>query len=558
VSWAVTSQSYFFSDDFLIAKFIEDNSLNAEALTRSWFGHFMPGYILADGIFLQLFSLSWVAAGVVIAAIHTLTFVAFVRVLDATVGRVYLVIGFGLVFSFAVGVFVTRLWWAASLNNMLALALCLAALALLTRFIREGHRRHLVTGLFAFAAALSVSEKTLLFSAYILFWMLLVVLRGAKVRERLVILQRAWPAWLGLAVLCVIDIAIFTSGPYLESSGTAPSLYDSVVFIAWGVAGGVIPSFFGMDLQTMQPWWQLVGIVLSCLALASAVVLSIRRIPSLGGVWLFVAAAVISSVGVLSRRADLIGLDGSRILRYHLEATALFWLAAAVIAFVLLTETTLRNTRQSRLEQRVLAITVLTGVAGSLVLWTPAVQANVQGHPGVQTRNWVEELARNEPDTGFPPFLNTTVPEFVVISGLAPYDQASAVLPFIKPGLATTDQLDGAWTVNDAGNAGPAVFIPASDASPVGTCDLGSGIQAHDVAGQAGQFLVVDFRDAEPGEIYLDVGYLTSRSIETSAGQLVVELVKDLPARRLHFSSNGNDLCVDSVQVGDIAPAPAQ
>jgi hypothetical protein len=558
VSWALTTQSYFFADDFLVAKYLTDNPLDIETLTRTWFGHLMPGYILADGLFLQSFGLSWPIAGIVISLVNAGAFVALVRTLDAVVGRVRLNIVFGFAFSFAIGVFVTRLWWAASLNNMLALALSLAAIGSLTRWLTRRRWQYLVGTLVAFAAALAVSEKTLLFSVYAVLWCVFVVWRGTRIRERVWLFLRAWPAWVGIAALCSIDLYIFFSGPYLEDSGVAPTFADSAGFVGWGIVAGLIPSFFGMDLQTMHPDWGLIGIIASGVALAVIVVVSVVRRPSLGGAWIFVATAAVLSTSVLSRRVELIGFDGGRVLRYHLETTALFWLVMGVIAYTLLEPKSAGVVVDPPSKTRVR--TVLGGVVvvcvASTALWVPSVMANFRGHPGIQTRNWVEQVERTYPTDRLPPFLNVTVPEFVVFSGLRPFDRSDAVLPFIFPGATMTDQLEGAWTIQEDGNAGPAVFVPNSDPVVVNACDSGAGIDAHDAAGSAGKFLLIDFVGAEPGQIYLDVGHFTSRTVSTSSGQLVVELTDELPSGKLHFDSEGRSFCIKSVQVGDIVAAP--
>jgi hypothetical protein len=556
-SWAVASQSYFFADDFLIGKYLIDNPLDAQALMRTWFGHLMPGYILADGLFVRLFGLSWPLASVIISLVNVGAFVALVRALDAVIGRIRLNPLIGLAFSLAVGVLATRLWWAASLNNMLALALSLAALGSLTRWVTLRRWPHLVGTLTMFAAALAVSEKTLLFSVYAAAWCVFVVWRGLGVTERAKLFLRAWPAWIGIAALCSIDLYIFASGSYIEDSGAAPGFTDSVVFVLWGIVGGLIPSFFGMDLVALDPGWAPAGIIISALLLGGVIVFSVVRQRALAGVWIFVALAAILSTSVLSRRSELIGFDGGRVLRYHLETTALFWLATGVVVYTLLTaRQPVRAAAAPDLPRRLVVIGLMVACIASAAVWVPSVISNLRGHPGIQARNWVEQIGKTYPSDQRPPFLDVTVPEFVVFSGLAPYDRADAVLPFAFPGSTTTDQLEGSWTVDDDGNAGPAVFLPDAHPVVVNRCDTGMGIDVHETAGARGEFLVIDFDQAEPGSVYLDVGELTSREVTTTSGRLVVELSAALPRGKLHFDSEGRAFCIRSVSVGDIVPAP--
>ncbi|WP_066041357.1 hypothetical protein [Herbiconiux solani] len=623
-TWAFTTLSYFFADDYLLADVLIKNPLNVEILTRSWFGHLLPGYIAVDGVFMKLLGLNWAAAGAVIALVHTGVYVALVRCLDAAVGRVRMNLLFGLAFTLSTGVFVTRLWWAATLNNMLALAFCLAMMGSLTRWVTRKRWWYLAGTLIAFALALSMSEKSLLFAAFAVLWVLLVVWRDEKIARRLLLLVKAWPVWLGMAVLGGIVVWVFVHGAYVDESGEAASLSTSALFVGWGIVGGFVPSLFGLDLWQTRPAWEFAAIVASNAVLLAAIVVSIVRRRSVGGVWIFIALAALATTGVLSRRADLLGIDGSRILRYDLEETALFWMAAGVIAFSVLAgrvrrvsvpavvggagvsvagstsasepalvgatatsgaaSTVVPAARHARaggpvapasvLESdpesvsedvappsraRVVGgwialVTVAVVTAASIAVWIPTTLQIVKLNNGVDTRIWVDRLDETFPTGEVPPFLDTTVPTYVAITGMAPFNTTGIILPLIHPGTPTTDELGGAWIVGADGTAGPAVVQPLGPEITVGQCTADSGISIPGLAGAAGDYVVLDFSKTTPNEVSIQVGHLVQRTITSTSGQLVVQLAQPLEAGTFAITNNGKPICVDSAQVVSIAP----
>jgi hypothetical protein len=561
VSWLMASQSFFFADDFVLAEWFQVHSLGRDTLFRSWFGHLMPGYILTDGLFIRAFGMSWILASIVIALVHTGAFVAVVRCIDATVGRARLNLLFGLGFTLSVGIFATRLWWAASLNNMMALALGLAMLGSLTRWVTRRRPLFLVGALVAFALAVSFSEKSLLFAVYGVLWCVLVVWRERPWRERLWSLLRAWPIWLGIALLGLVDAIVFVVGSYIAESGSPPGVANAILFTVWSIVGGFIPSIFGLDLYTLDPSWNALAVIGSCAVIVVIAVVTLLRRRSVAGVWIFIGVVVLVNTLVLTARTGLLGLRGATILRYHLEATALFWLALGVIAFTVLTSPQGAHTRARiarswpRGIRRLISVSLVVLVVVSIGLWTTSVGANVTASNGPRARAWADNAIASLPDDVH--VLRTPVAQDLVLSQMYPDNMTDVVLPLLVPGVTVSDELGGAWFMDLDGTARRAAFLPATPAVFVDECTTGGGIFVDDVAAAPGTYLHVLYHDAEPGRVTFGFsGGSIASVVPAGSGELVVYLPHAIDPGSLTIASDGQKFCVYSVNTGEIVAAP--
>lgn len=567
-------QSYFFADDLFFPAYFRENTPGLWILGRSWFGHLMPAYPASIVGFLAVFGLSWPAAAAIIGLIHTGAFVAVVRILDAVVGVRRLALLCGLAFTLSLGPVALRLWWAASLNNTLALALGLAALGCCTRFVTGRRWRSLAAGLLLYALALACSEKSLLFSMHILLWCVLVVWRGAPLLERGRRLLRAWPMWAGIAVLSAVDLILFLRGPYLLESGAAPSTSTTFEFMVKSVFGGLVPSFFGLDLLADSPPLLSAPVLVPAVLMAVFVVVSIVVVRSNAGVWLFALVAVTANTFALSRRADVVGVEAGRELRYHLENTALVWLAIGVVVFSLLQHLRERRAgagavpepehrRDARRAERrapVLRVAAIVAacllVSASTVAWTGSAVRIVESNHGRDARAWVETLDRTLPEDP-PPLLDSPLPEHVGLPALWPWNMASAVLPVLGHDVTFTDTLDGAWIVGEDGTAGPATTRSVSVVSPRERCSADASDLAYPAARvAAGRSLLIHYTSEKAGTLAVYAGSRwTLLERPAGSGTLVVYLPAGTGGGELLISPQGVPLCVDGLGAADVVPA---
>lgn len=555
----LAGRAWFFTDDVLIADYFTHEPIDLANLTRSWFGHLMPGYILAAATFLRVFGLNWSVAMVVIAVIHTGAFVALVRCLDATNGRQRLNIVAGLLFTCSVAVLATRLWWAASLNNMVALAFCLSTMGATARWVTTHRSRYLWSALLSYALAVVFSEKSLLFSVWTVLWCVLVIWRELPWRERFTALLRRWPLWLGILVISAVDVGVFVSGAYVQESGETATLGASLLFIGWGLVGGFIPSLFGPDLWLVDPWWGPVAIVGCSLVLLAAVVLTLLRRRRLAGVWVFVALAVLVNQTVLSRRAELLGLDGGRILRYHVENTALFWLGAAVVAYV-----TLSRPATGRDDDRVAARPVARrrwatgGVVVSVVsllslaMWAQSTYITVTTSVGYQARGWIDEVTATWPTEPEPAFNRLPLPCCIGLPGMYSYNMNDVVLPLIHPEVRFSDQLEGSFALTTEGAAGPAVFLPAASAT-VGSClDPGAALTVPALAADPYQVVRIAYRATTGGLLTTSTGHRGQLEYAAGTTSVIDFLPTGFAAGTFTLTAASAEVCIDTVEVGSV------
>lgn len=560
VTLAVASGSYFDRDDLFFAQYFGVNPVTPEVLVRSWFGHLMPGYIASVIAFLEVFGLSWPAALAGTALIHAGAFVAFTRCLDAVLGPARLNILAGLAFSLSLGPLSVRLWWAATLNNMLALALGLAVLGCATRWMTTRRSRHLIAALLIYAIALAMSEKNLLFSLHIAMWCALVVWRGRPIRDRLREVLRTWPLWVGLAVLSLVDVVAFLTGQYVDESGSSPSVPFSIDFIVHSVFGGLVPSLFGVEMVNETTSLLDLRVVITVLLFAAFVAWTVVRVRSNGGVWIFAAIAVLANAAVLSRRGEMITVAGGRQLRYLLESSALLWLAIGVVLLVTLRAGRRdahngRSARTGRVGASAVASVLVLVLALSTWSWAITLVRTVQASGGYAARAWVASLEDTLPAPA-PPIIDSPLPPSFGMPAMHPYNSVSLLLPSLGwESVQTTPVLDGAWVVGPDGVAGPAVVEGADVQFSGRRCtEDGTDIPMPEVHTTGDSYLIVDLVSGSGDSMAFvyDGGWTTiDRPIQS--GTLAVYLPYTLDGD-LSISPQGGTMCIASVAVGDVLP----
>ncbi|AXH35349.1 hypothetical protein DVJ78_07970 [Humibacter sp. BT305] len=561
---AFALQSYFFADDLFFPAYFRENPPGPSALTRSWFGHLMPAYAASIIAFLDVFGMSWPAAAVIIGVIHAGAFMALVRIIDATVGVRRIALLAGIAFTLSLGPIALRLWWAASLNNTVALAVALAAMGCLVRFVVHRRWTSFAAGVVLYGLALLSSEKSLLFSVHLFLWCFLVVWRGTPFTSRVRNVLRTWPVWVAVIVVSCIELALLLRGPYLNESGPAPSNGITVQFMVHAIFGGLVPSFFGFDLNGGPLDLLAPAVLVSTVLFGTFVVWSIVRVRSNAGVWLFALVGVLANTFAVSRRVEFIGVGAGRELRYHLEDSALLWMAIAVVLASILVQAVRRRAgaaTQSRSAIRaVVPAVTLTVVAAVLVVstvaWSMSMTRIVVGNVGLSARAWLTSVQQTLPADA-PPLIDSPVPEPVALASLWPYNMNSSVLPIFGWEPRFTNSLDGSWIVGTDGVAGPASFVLGEPQSRDRICTDGSSdvlfAEAH---ADEGQYLAVTYSDATSGKLGVFAGgRWTVVDAPAGSGAVVLYLPHGIQPGELLVSPQNGPACVDDVSVGYVVPA---
>ena len=572
----IASRSYFFSDDLLYGNLLGSEPLNLHLLTRSWFGHLVPGFIAADWTFVRVVGLDWGVAAVIMIAVTLGATVAMIRLLEAISGRVWRTLAVSALFAFSLMLTTQVMWWGAVMTNVVPLAASIATIGSFARWVRTHRARHLVSMTACFVLAVSFYEKSILTAAYVGLLSLLVLDAGLPWRERVRTTLRRWPAWMLLGGIALVDVGWYLTHDYIIEAGTPPTVRDLGAFLFYSFTEGFAPSFLGVH----QPLVSILDNRLLTLVLANALLLGVAAVTSLRSrvafqAWVFFALCYLVNQGVLGRgRVAIIGPHMGTLLRYQLENTVLFCIALVVAAPYL------RGLWPRRwvLRGRGRAVTSWAVVALLAALlapyWVISLRNEIRAFPGVGARDWVgtftDSLAdqrRKNPELAF---VDGVVPNWLVNGGMTPFNRYERVLPQLSSDVRLTQTEERGLAVTDTGVVHPVVFAPEADLAAAGTC-LTPGTETSGVtlglpgtlpealwfvdveytAPAGSRLRVLPHNAAEGPE--LRTAYAEYET-EAGSGRLVVA-PGTVPVREVFLEVIGPaEICLQSVEIGTMQP----
>ena len=478
----VASQSYFFAEDFLSLQLFQQEGLGREQLTRSIFGHLIPGWILLQQTFSGLFGANWTAATVVIMLFHVLGAIALTRLLVAMQGRRWWHPLFTILFGCSLVMLNTAPWWAATTTIQVACAACISSWGCAVRYWRTGRVRHLLSLALMFGVALSLWEKSMVTCAYLGLFVLLVGLDDGALRQRLTTALRLWPVWLVMAVECLAVLAVYLRGNFINEAGETPGLRPVLEFLGLSLLHGFSPATSGMGYPSPGLFGSSSAAAwASNLVLLALVVWTGKRSARARRAWLwFLAVYVIGQSFVALGRVSVMGPEiAASILRYQLDATYLFLISAAVVI------TTLSGSRQSRSAQRtkikpavVIATLVVLGIV-VLPTWAAALRNVVETSPGAAARGYAKNFQETYPKAAAETdgLLDQPVPGSLVQPDLYPWSLGSKVWPMLMEGVQFTRDPTRASVVDESGRVGPAVLTDLHPPQQGGCAQVGQVAQ---------------------------------------------------------------------------------
>ena len=258
-----------------------------------------------------------------------------------------------------------------------------------------------------------------------------------------------------LAAISVLDLAVFLTGPYLGRFGDPAGATETVEYLARSLPEGVFPSLVG----AIHP-----GTVTS--VLATALVLSVVAWTSVRSgvarrawVW-FLVSALLSQLLVARGRLQLLGVETTvRELRFQVDSAYLFLIALCVALPAAVH--TLGPAARARF-----AIVVAVVPLALLPLWLQSLQTIADTSTGPDSRHYLAQLRSADLPDGAA-FLDVPLPEWLVPSAMHPWNLASTVYPLVRPGVALTNDPDGALWIRPDGSIGPVhlrdLTVPTSD-----------------------------------------------------------------------------------------------
>jgi len=305
------SRGYFWQDDFVYLSQARTEGFSADFILQDYNDHLQPGQFTLVWLVLQLFGYSYAAAATTMVVLQLAASLALLWVLRRLFGNSSL-----LLIPFAAYLFTPLglapgTWWAASLQALPLQIFLLIAIGAASVAIDRGSWRWTVTSWIAFAAGLMFWEKALLILPAVVGVVVLVMLRGQKVRARWSRLRAAWGLWAGYVAIAVGYVGWYAATISFDSDqGTAEAdvgqVLHKVLLQTWlpGLFGG---PWSGTGAEnTIAPTPEPAVVVL-CVALAAAVVLGsflLRGLGALEGWVLLVGYLAVDIALVVVGRTD--------------------------------------------------------------------------------------------------------------------------------------------------------------------------------------------------------------------------------------------------------------
>ncbi|MFC3962786.1 hypothetical protein [Nocardia jiangsuensis] len=345
----VVGRGYFYWDDLiLIGRSGTYPLLSAEFLGYDHDGHLMPGAFAAAHVLTDVAPLRWGPAAVSLVAGQVVAALAVLRVLWLLLPRRAL-LGPLVFYLFTPLTLPAFAWWAAGLNALPMQAALAWVAGDAVRLVRTGERRYAVSGVAVTVLGLLFFEKAVLVPFVALVTVVLVLRSeggGGRGGRPIARAEGAWRAalrrgallWQGSAVVLAVWAAAYA---VLVRDRFAVPRADMVVELAnHGVSWGVLPTLLGgpwrWERWNPSPPWAdppLALVVLAWVAVAAALVWSLRTRYRTGRVWAAAAGYVAASTAamIVTRSGDETAYELARTLRYHTDSAVVIAIAAALV-----------------------------------------------------------------------------------------------------------------------------------------------------------------------------------------------------------------------------------
>ena len=422
----LVSRGYFWQDDFVYLSQARTDGFSADFILHDYNDHLQPAQFAIVWLVLELFGFSYAAAATTMVVLQVAASLALLWVLRRLFGNsVLLLLPFAAYLFTPLGL-APGTWWAAALQALPLQIFMLIAIGAASAAIDRGSWRWTLTSCLAFAAGLMFWEKALLILPAVVGVVVLVMLRGLKVRQRWSRLRAAWRLWAGYLVIAAAYLGWYAATITFNSDqGTAEAdvgqVLHKVLLQTWlpGLFGG--PWSGAGAENTIAPTPEPAVVVL-CAALAAAVVLGSFVLRGLGALeaWALLAGYLAVDIAlVVVGRTDYASFL-ARDPRYIIDA-----LPIAVIA-------------------------VCAAYAPR-----PASAADVASEPESRTR-WIDRLTER-----IDPAILSSVVLVIVVSGLYTMTQTSGDLRHTYARDYTNNALAAA-------RADPSLVLADSSAPPTG------------------------------------------------------------------------------------------
>jgi hypothetical protein len=326
---ARTHGSSMFLDDYLNFEiFREAGSYKLRYLLRDVFGQVAPGFRLIQGIFFEVFGVSYAAALAVMTFLSLASTVLIYGITRRLKCAPWAIWSGLIVFVFLMQFTAVQIWWSAAVHTLFSLtAILCAALCIVGRDGNGPSRRGQLLTLFWFAIALLFTAKAV-FSIVFLTALLMYAYRARASGELVRLSIRNSIPFIVLVALYFW--AIMRLSPAPAGSDRSHDIQAILNFAWFSIGDSTLAAMFGLGLHGI-PMPETLAIALSCAAVLLIALLGVWKDPRSSIVWLGVVGYVlISSIVIALERAATFA-DGAYKMRYGVES-ATFIIIASIVA----------------------------------------------------------------------------------------------------------------------------------------------------------------------------------------------------------------------------------
>ncbi len=345
--WALGG-SWFYFDDLAFTSRALDQHLDASYLFESYGGHLMPAGFALVWVLAKAAVYEWWVWAAVLLLMQAVASLGLLRLLRSLFGDRPAVLVLLAAYLFTALTLPAGIWFAAGINQLPMQIALVFGLHAHVQYLRTRSWRSLVATLVWTSAGLLFYEKTaLLFGVYAL--VALAWFGHGNTPDRLKGLWRTYRTGiLAQAALAAAYVAVYAVVGLNFSPGGAQT--QPLTPVAWNlVFVALIPAVVGGPLH-----WQPIAVgsfadpsqlvqLLSWLAVGGLVLYASRTRTLSKRAWSLIGWAALANVLLIaSARANIVGPDIARELRYQTESAALFVISAG-LAFLPLVGAPVQN-----------------------------------------------------------------------------------------------------------------------------------------------------------------------------------------------------------------------
>lgn len=448
--WQFTKNSYFFQDDFIFLKEAKTSRLTLRYLAKPVFQHFSPAYRFINFLAVRLFGMDYTKYYISELLIWAVSVACFAWAISIIIRK-------DLTWAIVVAVFAQSLslihftiWWTATVNIEVSLALSVLVMGCYFRFRFSGNKSWATLSIIIYFLALFTHEQVWLILGYIGLFDLLLFHAKLTFFQKLKKCSLYWLPFIGLTAAAAINY--FTR--YYGVVKPSPTAWQMLQYFVIQLTQSFIPAVTGVRYWSQttsngilfkpSEFLFVMSYLLGITIVLALITYSLWGNRKLARPWIvFIIAYVTSSIMVGIDRVGLFGVNFGLVTDYIADMT---WLFLFCFTFALRMKETDRATKTVTNKSRSrlwLLILLVIGFEASLC-YSASIQnshdfeMNLARTSKIYVNNF-RNSAKNIKRNNFA-ILSTAVPDSVVGSSFSPYNQLGSIASLYGV-KATFDQM---------------------------------------------------------------------------------------------------------------------